>query len=99
VGTAQAVWLFPRVLWAVLAVGEVLVNVWLALLFPGFAYQGMHGLGVHGRGLDWAVRAVVLVVALVTAVHMVRLVLDRDERSWAWRQAPWPHPGRRPDAI
>jgi hypothetical protein len=85
--------------WAVLAVGEVLVNVWLALLLPGFAYQGLHAVGVHGRGLDWVCRVVVVVVGLATAAHMVRLVLDRDERSWAWRQASWAPPGHRPEAL
>jgi hypothetical protein len=56
-------------------------------------------LGVHGRGLVWVHRIVIIVVGLATAAHMARLVLDRDERSWAWRKAHWPHPGRRPDAV
>lgn len=85
--------------WAVLAVGEVLVNLWLALLIPSFAFKGLHALGVHGRGLDWVHRIVIIVVGLVTAAHMVRLVLDRDERSWAWRQAHWPPHGHRPDSL
>jgi hypothetical protein len=29
---------------------------------------------------------VLIAVAIVAAAHMVGLVLDRDNRSWAWRQ-------------
>jgi hypothetical protein len=83
----------------VLAAGEVLVNLWLALLVPGSVFKGLHRLGVHGRGLDWMDRVVLIVVGVAAAAHMVRLVLDRDERSWAWRQAHWPSPGHRPEAL
>jgi hypothetical protein len=90
---------FPWTTWAVLAVGEVLVNVWLTLWIPGFAYQGLHWLGVQGQGLDWVFLVVIIVVGLATTAHMVRLVLARDQRSWAWRQLEQPNADRRPNAV
>ncbi len=90
---------FPWTTWAVLAVGEVLVNLWLALFVPTLAYRGLKWLGVDGRGLDLGYPIALIVVGLVTTAHMVRLVLARDQRSWAWRQLEQPDAGRRADAI
>lgn len=89
---------FSRTKWAVLAIGEVLVNVWLALLIPGFLFKGLHALGAHGWVLIWTGRIVLIAVAVVAAAHMVRLVLDQDERSWAWRQMKM-RGDRHPDAV
>jgi hypothetical protein len=90
---------FPWITWAALAVGEVVFNLWLAVLFPSFAYQALRGLGVDGQALERLYGVALIVVGLATTAHMVRLVLARDQRSWAWRQLEQPHPGRRPDAV
>jgi hypothetical protein len=44
---------FSQTRWALLAVGEVLVNVWLALLIPGFIFKALHALGARGWAYFW----------------------------------------------